>query len=69
MKKKTDESGAYYTIMWSKMYKYDKYEAQRILPELTGILCLLEKKDSRDPRPILFYNCWREGLKIAIKNL
>ncbi len=68
MKKSIHENVAYYTIAWSRDIQYDKYSASRILPELPGILCLFEPTRP-EPTYLLFYSCWRDGLRLGIKNL
>jgi hypothetical protein len=69
MKKSELNRDVFYTIVWSRLHNYDKYSAGRILPELPGILCLMEKSRTGGPKPLLFYGCWREGLRLALKNL
>lgn len=67
MKKSIYNDDVYYTIAWSQLYNYDKHSASRILPELSGILCLLENVPNGEARPLLFYGCWREGLRYGLK--
>ncbi len=58
----------YYTIGWSKIFKYDRILAARILPELPGILFFYEKK-AGNLKELLCYACWRDGLRMGIKRL
>ena len=69
MKKRVNDCNVYYTIMWSPVFPYDKYHATRILPELAGVICLMEKNSVGVPKCLLFYSCWRDGLRMGIKNL
>ncbi len=68
MKKSVKNNNAYYTIVWSKEYPYDRHSASRILPEMAGLLCLLEERRPFEYRPLIFYGCWREGLRLGMKN-
>ena len=58
----------YYQIAWSKIYKYDKYEVIKILPELAGIICL-GNKIQNNFEYLLFYACWRDGCRVSMKKL
>lgn len=69
MKKSVLENNVFYTIAWSKDFSYEKHSASRILPELAGILCLMEKARRGEPGYLLFYSCWSEGLRMGLKNL
>lgn len=68
MKKHVYGDEVYYEITWSPLYRYDKYTAGRILPEMAGILSFQEK-DLPDENILLFYGCWRSGCRIGLKNL
>jgi len=68
MKKHVYGDEAYYKITWSPLYRYEKYSAGRILPEMAGILCLQER-DCPGEGIIFFYGCWRSGCRIGLKNL
>ncbi len=68
MKKSLSNDNVFYTIAWSKLYHYDKHEAGRVLPELAGIICLVEELPRGDPAFLIFYGCWREGLRMGLKN-
>ena len=59
---------AFYDIAWSRTFKYDRYEAATVLPELSGILCLSSKIESKFDI-LLFYACWRDGCRVALKKL
>ncbi len=69
MKKSVLNDDVFYTLMWSRIIPYDKYTAARILPEMAGILCLMENVPNGDPAYLMFYGCWREGLRMGLKNL
>ncbi len=62
------ENDVYYKIEWSRIFKYDRISATRILPELSGILCIMHRI-KREFVPILFFACWREGCRVGIKKL
>ena len=69
MKKKIVKRDVFYSIMWSTIFPYDKYSISRILPEMSGIVCLLKNRPKRDPEYLIFYGCWRDGLRKGLKNL
>ncbi len=62
------ENDVYYKIEWSRMFKYDRITAARILPELSGILCIMHR-EGRNFFPILFFACWRDGCRLGMKKL
>jgi len=62
------ETEVYYKIEWSKIFEYDRISATRILPELSGIICIM-KKVRKNYEPILFYACWRDGCRVGLKKL
>jgi len=66
MKKTVYEKDVYYHIIWSQIHRYDKYDAQKVLPELPGILCLLEGAGD-DFEYLIFLACWRDGLRVGLK--
>ena len=67
MKKIIIDKDVFYSIEWSKIYEYDKYRARGI-PELPGIICLLYKTPGDSVMPLLFYGCWRDGLRVGLRN-
>jgi hypothetical protein len=69
MKKKVNGKTVQYHLMWSPVYPYDKHEASRILPELPGIICILETKPRQVQNGIFFFSCWRDGLRVGLRNL
>ncbi len=69
MKKSERGREVFYTIAWSKFYRYDKWDAMKVLPELAGILMLAQEAPQGDPECLLVFGCWREGLRIGLKNL
>lgn len=68
MIKKTSGNDVYYSIEWSRVIEYDKYSATRIIPELSGIVRLMHKKNNRYT-DILLYACWRDGCRVGLKKL
>ena len=69
MKKSVRNNDVFYTIVWSRDFSYDKYTAMRILPELAGIISIMEKDPRGDPLCLLVYGCWHDGLRMGFKNL
>jgi hypothetical protein len=69
MKKRVIQNNAYYSVMWSRVYSYDRHSASRILPELAGIICLMENMPLGEPQYLIFYGCWRVGLRYGLGNL
>lgn len=57
-----------YDISWSKLFEYDRISATRILPELSGIICIYHKIKGRY-QPIMFFACWRDGCRVGLKKL
>lgn len=68
MKKSVLDKDVFYTIVWSPVYPYEKYSAWSKLPELAGIVCLLGKVPRGEPEYLIFYGCWRDGLRVGLKN-
>ncbi len=68
MKKNITGNNVYYSISWSKIFEYEKYSATRIVPELSGIVRLMHKKNNRYVN-LLFYACWRDGCREGLKKL
>jgi hypothetical protein len=66
MKKRLHNDEAFYDIAWSTFYKYEKYSASKILPELAGIVSLHEYKRNSYTN-LIFYGCWRDGCRIGLK--
>ena len=69
MKKKVYQDKVLYTIAWSPVYKFDKYSITKIIPELAGIVAIMEKHSGETYHYILFYSCWRDGMRLGLKNL
>lgn len=67
MKKTIISDNAYYSISWSPFEKYDRHVLTRILPELPGITGLFYQ-DKGKYKPVLFLECWRDGIRGGIKN-
>jgi len=68
MLKKTAGNDVYYSISWSRVIEYEKYSAARIIPELSGIVRLMHKKNNKYI-DVLFYACWRDGCRVGLKKL
>ncbi len=68
MKKDIRGQDVYYSIEWSRLFEYDKYEARRVLPELPGILWIQNRINKRI-ETTLFYACWRDGLRVGFAKL
>lgn len=68
MRKDVIKDDVYYSILWSQLYRYDRHEATRILPELPGILWLLYLRQSKEEH-LMFYSCWRDGCRDGLRNL
>ena len=68
MEKSTIGKDVYYDLVWSPIYQFEKYRARGI-PEMPGVLCLLQQVSDLDFRYLLFFSCWRNGLRIALRNL
>ena len=68
MKKDIRDRDAYYSIEWSRLFEYDKYEARRVLPELPGIIWIQNRINKRI-ETTLFYACWRDGLRVGLAKL
>jgi hypothetical protein len=66
MKKTEINKDVYYTLAWSQVYRYDKYEALRILPELSGIFSLMYINQSVI-KHLIFFNCWRDGCRVGLR--
>ncbi len=65
MKKIIAGNNAVYRIAWSPVYRYEKYDAMKIVTELPGIICLMHKK--RKIEMLIFYSCWRDGCRGGLK--
>ncbi|MDY6967106.1 MAG: hypothetical protein SVR08_00420 [Spirochaetota bacterium] len=68
MKKSILKDDVFYTVVWSPLIPYDKYRAGGI-PEMPGLICLLQKNPHQNFEYLLFYSCWRDGLRMGLKNL
>jgi hypothetical protein len=68
MKKDVRGQDVYYSINWSRLFEYDKYEARRVLPELPGII-RIQNRINKKMETTLFYACWRDGLRVGLSKL
>jgi hypothetical protein len=66
MKKTIIGSDVYYTLAWTPVYRYDRFEAARIMPELGGIISLLYRNQSKIDY-LIFYSCHRDGCRVGFK--
>ncbi|HNW28582.1 MAG TPA: hypothetical protein PKN50_08905 [Spirochaetota bacterium] len=66
MKKTVIGKEVYYTLAWSPIYPYDRFEAMRKMPELGGIISLLYQNQSRNEY-LIFYSCHRDGCRVGFK--
>jgi hypothetical protein len=66
MKKTVIGKEVYYTLAWSPIYPYDRFDAPRKMPELGGIICLLYRNQSKIDY-LIFYSCYREGCRVGFK--
>lgn len=67
MKKRITGDDAIYSIMWSKFYPNDKYTIIHSLPDLAGIVAIVEKHGPKEPVYLLLYGCWRAGIRSGIR--
>jgi len=68
MKKDVRGDDAYYSISWSRLFEYDRFTARRVMPELPGIVWLLHPV-KKEMESLLFYACWRDGLRVGLRKL
>ncbi len=66
MKKTIIGKDVFYTLAWTPMYRYDRYEASRVMPELGGIISLTYRNQSKTDH-LIFYSCHREGCRVGFK--
>jgi hypothetical protein len=66
MKKTMIGRDVYYTLAWSPIYPYDRFEAMRKMPELAGIISLMYYSQSRLDY-LIFYSCHRDGCRVGFK--
>ncbi len=67
MRKRVNGYSVYYEIEWSQEHAFDRHQATRILPELPGII-LLQETHGKQFTPLIFYSCWRSGLRYGLKD-
>jgi hypothetical protein len=67
MKKDVVGAEVYYRLEWSPFFRYDKHQASRIMPNLPGIIGLYTRNQSVFA-PVLFFECWRDGVRDGMKN-
>jgi hypothetical protein len=68
MKKVISNNDVYYSLAWSPIFLYDRFDVIRKLPELSGILCIYELAD-KGLEHLIFYSCWRDGCRLGMKKL
>ncbi|MBN2041981.1 MAG: hypothetical protein JW864_18240 [Spirochaetes bacterium] len=67
MEKNVAEKDVYYKITWSKQYECNRHVISGI-PVLPGIVDLYQENKGVIT-PLLFYACWKSGIRIGIRNL
>lgn len=68
MKKTIIGKEIYYTLAWSHLNPYDRFESMRKLPELSGIISIVYMNQSRIEYQ-MFYSCHRDGCRVGFKKL
>ena len=68
MKKQIRNDSILYTIAWSQLYKYDKYQVRKVLPGLPGIISLYKKEKGRLIN-LVYVGCWRDGCRQGMTRL
>lgn len=68
MEKNVKGDSVYYDIAWSPISEYDKYRALGI-PEMPGIVCLMARESVDLYEYLLFYSCWRSGIRKGLKDI
>lgn len=68
MNKRIGHDAVYFSIAWSKLFKYHKHAAARVLPELPGILYFYSVTGKK-LTDLLCFGCWREGLRMGMRDL
>ncbi len=69
MEKNVIGEDVFFQIAWSPTNQFDKYRALGI-PEMSGLICMLNKIENKaDPEYLIFYSCWRDGLRKGLKDI
>ena len=58
----------YYYVEWSRLFEYDRHSVTRLIPELPGLVWM-QHRINRQMVDMLFFACWRDGLRVGIKKL
>jgi hypothetical protein len=66
MKKTVIGNEVYFTLAWSPIHPYDRHEAMRKMPELSGIIALMYQTQSR-LEYLIFYSCHRDGCRVGFR--
>ena len=66
MKRTIIGKDVYFTLAWTPIYRYDRFEAMRVMPELGGIVSLLYRNQSKIDH-LIFYSCHRDGCRVGFK--
>lgn len=69
MKKTVNYRDAVYTIAWSPVFSFDKYNVTRVVPETSGLVYFTRRRDDGGRNPLFIYGCWRDGMRMGIKYL
>ncbi len=68
MEKNVKGEKVFYQIAWSPIIRFDKYRALGI-PDLSGILCLLDERTPKQYEYLLFYSCWRNSIRKGLREI
>lgn len=60
---------AYYTVRWSKYYKYNKYDIIKKIPALSGIFVVFYLTESKKLMPFLLGYSWVGSLRHDLRQL
>jgi hypothetical protein len=67
-KKDVRGDDVYYSLEWSRLFEYDRFNARIVMPELPGIVWLLHPV-KKEMESLLFFACWRDGLRVGLRKL
>ena len=68
MEKNVKGDNVYFQIAWSPVARFDKYKALGI-PDIPGLICLLSEISASQIEYLLFYSCWRNGLRKGLREI
>lgn len=67
MEKTIQDKDVFYKITWSESRPCNRHVIRGI-PSMPGIVCLFTEKSSVQ-KYLLFYGCWKSGLRVGLRNL